>query len=129
MEKIGKFALAVIKFFADAMRDDDGAPSSSRILMFSFSISTIVLLFMIFTHLFRMKGDPIVGVWLANLPIIIASLVSLIAAPYLINQGANFGSNVADSISRSKAISNPVVTAVSNLEKGLSTVAHEDKKQ
>ena len=86
----------ILSFIRGIVSDPDGTPSSTRCLMFVFSLFTLHLLWKIFDHLYQITDVSELSIWLANIPLLIASLIALIALPYTINRGAGA---VTDSIS------------------------------
>jgi TRAP-type C4-dicarboxylate transport system permease small subunit len=94
--------------------EDDGVtPSSSRVLMFIFSIFSIWLDWRIFYHVFRIQDTTAISVWLGNLPMLIGAEIGLIAMPYTVNKGTSTLSDVAGMFANLKANSQ-VNTVLSN---------------
>jgi hypothetical protein len=76
--------------------EPDGTPSSTRVLMFAFSGFSMHLIWGCFRHIYTLS-DPIqVSVWLSNMPMLITSLIGLIALPYGINKGTATFSDIAN---------------------------------
>lgn len=92
MAIVGKTLDWTRRLFSEA---DGVTPSSTRVLMYAFSIFACWLLWRIFYHIFRLTDPTQVSVWLANLPMLVAALIGLIALPYTVNKGTNTLSDVA----------------------------------
>lgn len=75
-------------FIRGVLSEADGTPSSTRVLMFVFSIFTLWLLVKIFFHIFAIADTTALTIWLSNIPLLITALMGLIALPYTINKGA-----------------------------------------
>jgi hypothetical protein len=88
--------------FCKDLLSDEGEPSSTRFLMVWFSFATVRILFIVFHHLTELKDVGILGIWLGNLPLIIASLIGLISTPYAINRGVTSLTSVANMITSVK---------------------------
>ena len=63
--------------------------------MFFFSLLTAAILWRIVAHVLQLTDIALVGVWLANLPLLIAALCGLIALPYTVNKGTSTLSDIA----------------------------------
>jgi hypothetical protein len=63
--------------------------------MYAFSIFTMWLIWRCFYHIFQLQDVSQVSIWLANMPMLIASLIGLIALPYGINKGSATFSDIA----------------------------------
>lgn len=74
--------------FVSGVFSDGDVPSSSRVLSFILAMATVGILIGVFRHVCLIKDTTALGMWLANIPMIIAALVGLISAPYLINRGS-----------------------------------------
>jgi hypothetical protein len=68
------------------LSEDNGTPSSSRVLMFLFSLFSITVVWECFHHIFGLKDTTQIGLWLAAIPPIIKALVGLVSLPYGINK-------------------------------------------
>lgn len=88
--KIGEF---ICKVFSDG-----GEPSSSRILTFIITVFDVVILSVIFHHMFRMTDNAALGQWLGALPFIIAALVGFAATPYAINRSTCSVSDIISAV-------------------------------
>jgi hypothetical protein len=86
---------ALLALMRSAISEDDGSISSTRILMFFFSFLTAAIIWRIVAHVLRLTDIALVGVWLANLPLLIAALMGLIALPYTVNKGTATLSDIA----------------------------------
>ncbi len=107
-----------IEFIKGLFSESDGSPSSTRVLMFLFSMFSCWIIWRILYHVFRISDPTQISIWLANLPMLIGALVALIALPYTVNKGTNTLSDVANMFATIKTngnqVSNAVNTAVNN---------------
>jgi hypothetical protein len=78
----------ILKFISGMFREKDGTPSSSRVFLFVAAVFVGALLWRLFGYLMHLQDATILGVWLANLAIIIAALVGFILLPYGTNQAS-----------------------------------------
>jgi hypothetical protein len=88
--------------FVKGLLSDGTEPSSTRFLMVVFSFATVRILFLVIHHLTELKDIGLLGIWLGNLPLLIASLIGLISTPYAINRGVTSLNNVASMITSVK---------------------------
>lgn len=84
--------------FVRGVFSDGGEPSSSRILSFILSLAVIVFLGGVLRHVCRLTDTVALGLYLTNLPIIVASLVALMSAPYAINRASGSVSEIISSL-------------------------------
>lgn len=111
---------ATLDWIRRLFSEDDGVtPSSSRVLMFIFSLFSIWLDWRIFYHVFRITDPTAISIWLGNLPMLIGAEIGLIAMPYTVNKGTSTLSDVAGMFANLKAnaqvaqvVGNPQVQAV-----------------
>lgn len=76
-------------FIAKTFSEENGVPSSSRLLTFILGISSMFLISKIIIHLLGSNPTPqILEIWLSHLTSIIGSLVAFTVIPYLINRGS-----------------------------------------
>jgi hypothetical protein len=105
----------IIDWIRRLFSEDDGVtPSSSRVLMFIFSIFSMWLDWRIFYHVFRLTDPSQVSVWLANLPMLIGAEIGLIALPYTVNKGTSTLSDVAGMFASIKSNAATVAAAAAN---------------
>lgn len=86
-------------FIAGAF-SDSGEPSSSRVITGVLSLAVIAIVSGVFWHICHLKDNAALGLWLSALPMMIASLIALMSAPYTINRSSTALTQVVDSISR-----------------------------
>lgn len=82
--------------------EESGKPSSTRIHAIWWSMICTVLVIAIFWHLIHLADTARLSIWLANIPIIIFSLIALMQSGYAINQGAGAISSLADVLSKKR---------------------------
>jgi hypothetical protein len=87
-------------FVHGLFREPDGTPSVTRTLLILFSCFDVWVIWRIVYHLIHLKDPAIVGVWLANLPMLIGALIALTASPYAINRGTTTLSDLAGMIGK-----------------------------
>jgi hypothetical protein len=84
--------------------------------MYAFSVFSMWLLWRCFYHIFQLHDVTQVSIWLANMPMLIASLIGLIALPYGINKGSSTFSDIANMMTAAKTgNSGGVQTALSSV--------------
>lgn len=111
MSWMDKLPLArFLKWLRGVLSEPDGTPSSTRVLMYAFSIFSMWLIWRCFYHIFRLHDPTLVTIWLSNMPMLVGTLVGLIALPYGINKGSATFSDIANMIASAK--SNNVNTAI-----------------
>lgn len=113
MHYLGELISWIRRLFSE---DNGTTPSSSRVLMFIFSIFSIYLDWRIFYHIFRLNDTAQLGVWLANLPMLIGSEIGLIALPYTVNKGTSTLSDVASMFATMRTHSHELLTKASKLK-------------
>jgi hypothetical protein len=86
----------VLSWLHALVSEPDGTPSSTRVLMFSFSLFSMHLIWRCFFHIYQLKDPMQVSVWLSNMPMLITALIGLIALPYGINKGTATFSDIAN---------------------------------
>ena len=91
-----------LNWLRGVLSEPDGTPSSTRVLLFAFSIFSMWLVWRCFYHIFQLHDATQVSIWLANMPLLIASLMGLIALPYGINKGSSTFSDIANIVTASK---------------------------
>jgi hypothetical protein len=95
--------LRSIKRYLQALvSEPDGSPSSTRFLMFVFSIFSMHLIWRCFYHIFTLHDTTLVTVWLSNMPMLVTTLMGFIALPYGINKGTATFSDIANMIANSR---------------------------
>lgn len=85
--------------FIQGAFSDYSEPSSARLVMGMLSLVVAGILCGLFYHLAHVQDLPQLSLWLASMPIMIASLIALMVAPYTINRVAN---NVNSLVSAAK---------------------------
>lgn len=85
--------------FLQGAFSDNSEPSSSRLIMGMLSLVVSGILCGLFYHLARVTDLAQLSLWLASTPILIASLIALMVAPYTINR---FAGNVTDMVAAGK---------------------------
>lgn len=100
--KVGEFLTWVQGF----LQEPNGSASSSRLLMFIFGFWSMGSLTFIIRHVIGMTDVGQLNVWLANLPLLIAAFMGLIALPYTINQGKAGLTDIADMFVKYRAKGN-----------------------
>ena len=98
----------------DVVSDPEGNPSSTRILMFVFSIFSMILIWRCFFHIFQLNNTVEVTIWLSNMPTLVASLIGLISLPYGINKGTSTFLDIANMMANTK--NHNVTTAIAELK-------------
>ena len=98
---------------------DNGDPSSTRVLMFIFSFFTMHLIWRCFYHIYQLTDLAIIGIWLANMPLLITSCMGLISLPYALSKGTSAITGIANSMANVKT-SNTQTTSL-NLTKTTET--------
>jgi hypothetical protein len=89
--------------FAALTLSENGSPSSTRFLMVLFSFATVRVIFIVVHHLVALTDSGILSIWLGNLPLLITSLIGLIATPYAINRGTASLSSIANMVIGAKS--------------------------
>jgi hypothetical protein len=84
------------------LSEPDGSPSSTRVLMYIFSIFSIWLIARCFHHIFQIHDTTMLTIWLSNMPMLVGTLVGLIALPYGINKGTATFSDIANMVAAAK---------------------------
>jgi hypothetical protein len=111
MSWIDKLPLAIfLKWLRGVLSEPDGTPSSTRVLMYAFSVFSMWLLWRCFFHIFRLTDPTLVTIWLSNMPMLVTTLIGLIALPYGINKGSATFSDIANMVTAAKT--NNVNTAI-----------------
>jgi hypothetical protein len=82
--------------------EPDGTPSSTRVLMFAFSAFSMHLIWRCFAHILALTDPVQISTWLSNMPMLITSLIALIALPYGINKGTATFSDIANMMTAAK---------------------------
>ncbi len=77
--------MSIIREFVSG---EDGTISSSRVLMYVFSIFSMVIIGLIVNRILSSDNPAVIGMYLSNLPFVITSLMGLISLPYGINKSA-----------------------------------------
>jgi hypothetical protein len=99
-----------LDFCNGLLRERDGTPSSTRTLLYIFSAFDMWAIWRVIYHVLHIKDVALLGVWLANLPMLIGALIALAALPYTVNQGFN---GIANMITQLKnGANNPKVQEV-----------------
>ena len=91
-----------LRWLRGVLSEPDGTPSSTRVLMYAFSVFSMWLLWHCFYHIFQLTDVTQITIWLSNMPMLIASLIGLIALPYGINKGTATFSDIANMITAAK---------------------------
>lgn len=105
---IDHLPLAILRWLRGVMSEPDGTPSSTRVLLFVFSLFSIGVIGYIVYHVTHITDVVIIGIFLSNLPLLIASLMGLIALPYGINKGTTTFSDIANMMTAAKTRTTPV---------------------
>jgi hypothetical protein len=106
-----KLPLAIfLRWLRGVLSEPDGTPSSTRVLMYMFSVFSMWLLWRCFYHIFQLHDPTLVTIWLSNMPLLITTLIGLIALPYGINKGSATFSDIANMVTAAKT--NNVQTAI-----------------
>ena len=85
-----------LRWLRGVMSEPDGTPSSTRVLLFVFSLFSLGVIGYIVYHVTHITDVVIIGIFLSNLPLLIASLMGLISLPYGINKGSATFSDIAN---------------------------------
>jgi hypothetical protein len=85
----------ILSYAHSLLSDSDGTPSSTRVLMYLFSLFSMHLLWGCFRHIYTLTDTMQVSVWLTNMPMLITALCALIALPYAINKSSITLSDIA----------------------------------
>jgi hypothetical protein len=101
-----------LRWLQGVLSEPDGTPSSTRVLMYAFSVFSMWLVWHCFNHIFQLNDITQLTVWLSNMPMLIASLLGLIALPYGINKGSSTFSDIANMMTAAKTGKAGVVQAV-----------------
>ena len=91
-----------LKWLRGVLSEPDGTPSSTRVLMYAFSIFSMWLIWRCFFHIFRLHDPTLVTIWLSNMPMLVTTLIGLIALPYGINKGTATFSDIANMVTAAK---------------------------
>ena len=91
-----------LRWLRGVMSEPDGTPSSTRVLLFVFSLFSLGVIGYIVYHVTHITDVVIIGIFLSNLPLLIASLMGLISLPYGINKGSATFSDIANMITAAK---------------------------
>lgn len=83
-----------LKWLRGVLSESDGSPSSTRVLLFSFSAFSMWLIWRCFFHIFQLTDVTQITVWLSSMPYLIAALMGLITLPYGINKGTATLANI-----------------------------------
>jgi hypothetical protein len=75
-------------FVQGVFSEADGTPSSTRILMFLFSLFSMGVIGSVVHHMILVKDAAILAIWITAFPGIVTVLIGLIVTPYTINKGA-----------------------------------------
>jgi hypothetical protein len=98
------------KFIREVFSEPNGEASSTRCLMFLFSLFSMWIISRMVKHIFVLTDAGVIAMYLGNLPLIIASLMGLIALPYTINRGAgaltDTFSGIANIVASAKQVHN-----------------------
>lgn len=105
------FLKKTLTWIRGVLSEPDGTPSSTRVLMYIFSFFSMWLLWRCFYHIFRLTDATLVTIWLSNMPMLVTTLIGLIALPYGINKGSATFSDIANMIANART--NNVNTAIS----------------
>ena len=112
MSWVDHLPLAVfLRWLRGVLSEADGTPSASRFLMFLFSVFSMMVIGWIVYHITYITDVVIIGIYLANLPLLITSLLGLIALPYGINKGSSTFSDIANMMTAVKTGRAGVATA------------------
>ncbi len=87
-------------FIHGLFREKDGTPSVTRTLLIVFSYFDMWVIWRILYHVLHMQDAAMVGVWLANLPMLIGALIALASFPYAVNRGTTTVSDLASMIGK-----------------------------
>lgn len=99
-----------LNWLRGVLSEPDGSPSSTRVLLFAFSIFSMWLITKCFNHIFQLQDLTQLGIWLANMPMLITTLMGLISLPYAINKSSSTFSDIAASIANAnKQVTPPQV--------------------
>lgn len=91
--------LAVAKFLAGIISEDNGTPSASRSLMFILAGVASTIMIRIFWTITRPGiADSTLALWLTSLPSLIATLTAFIGAAYMVNRGTASISDILASV-------------------------------
>jgi len=113
MSWVDHLPLAVfLRWLRNVLSEADGTPSASRFLMLLFSMFSMMVIGWIVYYITHITDVMIIGTYLANLPLLITSLLGLIALPYGINKGSSTFSDIANMMTAAKTGKAGVVQAV-----------------
>lgn len=87
--------------FVKGMFSEGDVPSSSRVLTFWLSISSMALIWYAVRHAMLLTG-PDVAVWVNGLPYLIGALTVFVASPYAINRGSSSIADIMSSFRKNK---------------------------
>ena len=111
MSWIDKLPLArFLKWLRGVLSEPDGTPSGLVVLMYAFSVFSMWLLWRCFYHIFQLHDPTMVTIWLSNMPMLVTTLIGLIALPYGINKGTATFSDIANMVTAART--NNVNTAI-----------------
>jgi cytochrome c oxidase assembly factor CtaG len=84
------------------LSEPDGTPSSSRCLLFILAFFTMWIIWRVIHHVFTLTDPAIITIYMSNLPLLVTTLIGLMAAPYTINQGKATFADIAQMIANAK---------------------------
>lgn len=91
-----------VDFCKRMLSESDGSPSSSRCLMFIFAFFSMWTIQRVVEHTFKLTDPTIVALYMSNIPMLITTLMGLIALPYGINKSTTTMSDIATMIANAK---------------------------
>ncbi len=91
--------MSILSFVRGVFSESDGTPSSTRLLMATFSAFSSYIIFIIVRHLLTIKDPAILALWLTSFPGIVIVLVGLISTPYTVNKGASTLGDILSALS------------------------------
>lgn len=96
---VEKTAKSMGIFVQGLLSESDGTPSSTRLLMLTFAVWTIVVLSCVVHHMVFLIDLQVLTAWLAAFPVISGVLAGLITLPYSVNRGLNTLGSIVSAIS------------------------------
>lgn len=91
-----RFHHTIKSFVVGVFCEDNGSPSSTRVIMGGLSVVCSAILIKIIWHVVYLTDLALLSAWLGGLPMIMAGLVALITAPYTVNKAS---ASISDIIS------------------------------
>lgn len=111
-----------LRWLRGVLSEPDGTPSSTRVLMYAFSIFSMWVIWHCFNHIFQLTDVNQITIWLSNMPMLLTAFMGLIALPYGINKGSATFSDIATTITAAKnGNKNEFKTGLSKVEQDIAS--------